>query len=1071
MSGDAPETSVLTKIEPSSPYFDGQNDKPGDRITDVRFNLNNFDDWSYSVCTALKARRKFGLLNDTINEPKPPCTPEDWDTVQALLVSWLMNTIEPEVKALLPNYEIPKLLWDDINDRFSIVDGPRIQKIKSGVHECRQTESMTVAMYYGKLCQLWDELDTFEPIITCQCRKCECNIGKQYAERRDFDRLHQFLLGLLSVENTTAVSNFVVRTTDSHPILPRPSSELSRTECQHLLCDNCNRKGHDRSMCFDLMEELPDWWYDLKGIKKPYKGGSGKGASGHRGGSGRGGGRTGTGTGRGTGRNDGAQAEQKQDANNVIAAAVDGRAQEDVIKYGTLSHTFAGKWIIDTGCSHHVTGNYSCLLNPRQVESRAVGLPDGMQINASQVRRVVLTPSIILDSVLYVPNLRFNLIFVSQLSVSLNCELVTNAQHCIIEDRHTRAAIGKGDRLDGLYYLRQQPEIITSRVSVGSIVDIWHHRLGHLSSKVVHLLPFVRTTVFQGAGYIVSLIMRGYPSAEWARRAKSSAYTQCGTGLTLPCRAAHGKAKSDKFSSRSRKCVFLGYPSGKKGWYLYDLDTREFFVSRDVTFYEDCFPYRDGLTSVVTNQPTHTSNDEFIVDCDENSSHEVVPATPSDDQPMVSAGPATEDTTASPEIPGGNDQAMGVSTYQAVDVGTDQAVNTGSDQAVEEPVLGRGRRVKILNSNLRDFFVEHTLRGSSPSSSNRVTMSPPLSGMPYPLINYVNSVKFSTAHRTYMAAVASHMEPRSFKEAVKDDGWRKAMEIEMRALVDNGTWTLQPLPPGKKALGSKWLYKIKYKSDETIERLKARLVVFGNHQTEGIDYAETFAHVAKMSTVRTFLAVAAARHWVLHQMDVHNAFLHDDLDEEVYMRLPHGFHSPTVGLVCRLRKSLYGLKQAPRCWFAKLGTALKSYGFKQSYADYSLFTFVKTKVQLQVLIYVDDLIVSGNDLTAITQFKNYLHECFHMKDLGALKYFLGIEVARNSDGIFLCQRKYALDVISEVEYLGSRPAPTPIEQNHTLGNSASPVLRDPEPYRRLVGRLVYLSVTRPDLTYAVHILS
>ncbi|XP_074287902.1 uncharacterized protein LOC141613065 [Silene latifolia] len=178
MSGDASATSVLPKIEPSSPYFVGQNDKPGDRITDVRLNLNNFDDWSYSVRTALKARRKFGFLNGTINEPKPPCTPEDWDTVQALLVSWLMNTIEPEVKALLPNYENPKLLWDDINDRFSIVDGPRIQQIKSGLHECRQTESMTVAMYYGKLCQLWDELDTFEPIITCQCRKCECNIGK-----------------------------------------------------------------------------------------------------------------------------------------------------------------------------------------------------------------------------------------------------------------------------------------------------------------------------------------------------------------------------------------------------------------------------------------------------------------------------------------------------------------------------------------------------------------------------------------------------------------------------------------------------------------------------------------------------------------------------------------------------------------------------------------------------------------------------------------------------------------------------------------------------------------------------
>lgn len=154
-------------------------------------------------------------------------------------------------------------------------------------------------------------------------------------------------------------------------------------------------------------------------------------------------------------------------------------------------------------------------------------------------------------------------------------------------------------------------------------------------------------------------------------------------------------------------------------------------------------------------------------------------------------------------------------------------------------------------------------------------------------------------------------------------------------------------------------------------------------------------------------------------MDVHNAFLHGDLDEEVYMKPPPGFKAP-ANKVCRLRKSLYGLKQAPRCWFEKFSKALKAYGFKQSLSDYSLFTYKKGTTMLNVLIYVDDLIISRSTKEVTTSFKQYLSPCFHMKDLGSLKYFLGIEVARNSEGIYLCQRKYTLDIITEAGMLGAK---------------------------------------------------
>ncbi|XP_074306310.1 uncharacterized protein LOC141641553 [Silene latifolia] len=400
-----------------------------------------------------------------------------------------------------------------------------------------------------------------------------------------------------------------------------------------------------------------------------------------------------------------------------------------------------------------------------------------------------------------------------------------------------------------------------------------------------------------------------------------------------------------------------------------------------------------------------------------------------------------------------------------VDFNNGDSQDSGNSEGEPEP-LGRGHRLKIPSTRLRGFVVGTTNEPTTPPSDSSTPSSP--SGTPCAIANYINCNKFSAPHRLFLAAIT---EPPYFRLAISDPKWCQAMQDEISALENNGTWELTELPADKKALGCRWVYKIKYKSDGQIERYKARLVIFGNHQIEGIDFGETFAPVVKMVTILFFLAVAAINRWELHQMDVHNAFLHGDLSKEVYMRLPPGFSKGKEGKVCRLRKSLYGLRQAPRCWFAKLGSALRAYGFIQSYSDYSLFSYTKAEVCVHVLVYVDDLVIVRNNTNAIATFKNYLSNCFHMKDLGPLKYFLGIEVARNSEGIFLNQRKYALDIVSEAGLLGAKPVATPIEQHHQLGLATGAFVSDVEAYRRLVGRLVYLAVTRPDLAYAVHVLS
>ncbi|KAM3407194.1 hypothetical protein ACQJBY_000937 [Aegilops geniculata] len=226
-----------------------------------------------------------------------------------------------------------------------------------------------------------------------------------------------------------------------------------------------------------------------------------------------------------------------------------------------------------------------------------------------------------------------------------------------------------------------------------------------------------------------------------------------------------------------------------------------------------------------------------------------------------------------------------------------------------------------------------------------------------------------------------------------------------------------------------------------------------------------------MGTVRTLISCATNFGWALHQLDVKNAFLHGDLHEEVYMEIPPGFSKPeTSRKVCKLRKSLYGLKQSPRAWFDRFRRAVCNMGYKQCNGDHTVF-YRHSKCQITILaVYVDDIIITGDDDVEISRLKKSLSKEFEVKDLGQLKYFLGIEIARSPKGIVLSQRKYALDLLSDTGMLGCRPASTPIDQNHKLcAESGEPV--DKEKYQRLVGRLIYLCHTRPDISYAVSVVS
>jgi hypothetical protein len=252
------------------------------------------------------------------------------------------------------------------------------------------------------------------------------------------------------------------------------------------------------------------------------------------------------------------------------------------------------------------------------------------------------------------------------------------------------------------------------------------------------------------------------------------------------------------------------------------------------------------------------------------------------------------------------------------------------------------------------------------------------------------------------------------------------MNFEFDALLRNQTWELVPHSRHLNVIGCRWIFKIKRKADGSIERYKARLVAKGYHQQLGVDFHETYSPVVKPATIRLVLSIAVCNNWTVHQLDVQNAFLHENLIEVVYMDQPPGFKHPQFpDHLCKLKRSLYGLKQAPRQWFSHLAAILIQFGFVGSKADLSLFVHTDTSSIIYILIYVDDIIITGSNDVVVTDIIQRLHKEFAITDLGPLSFFLGIEAIRDATGLYLTQRRYISDLLTKSKMDGAKPCSTP----------------------------------------------
>ncbi|CAJ2666383.1 unnamed protein product [Trifolium pratense] len=315
-------------------------------------------------------------------------------------------------------------------------------------------------------------------------------------------------------------------------------------------------------------------------------------------------------------------------------------------------------------------------------------------------------------------------------------------------------------------------------------------------------------------------------------------------------------------------------------------------------------------------------------------------------------------------------------------------------------------------------------------------------------------------------------EPACCEEALKDPKWKNAMEEEMSMIQKNKTWELVDKPEDRNIIGVKWVFRTKLNADCSINKYKARLVVKGYAQIFGVDYSDTFAPVSRLDTIRLVLAIAAQKGWKVFQLDVKSAFLNGDLQEEIYVEQPEGFAvQGGEDKVYLLKKALYGLKQAPRAWYSKINDHLLSIGFEKSLSESTLYVKHKGKNSLIISLYVDDLLVTGDDTRLVEEFKQEMMQAFEMTDLGLMTFFLGIEIKQNENDVFIYQKKYAKEILKKFQMEECKTVSTPMNQKEKLSKEDGFDKVDEGYYRSLIGCLMYLTATRPDILFAVSILS
>ena len=522
--------------------------------------------------------------------------------------------------------------------------------------------------------------------------------------------------------------------------------------------------------------------------------------------------------------------------------------------------------------------------------------------------------------------------------------------------------------------------------------------------------------------------------------------------------------------SHMEKCIFIGYPQGYKAWKFYSPGSKKVFISERADFDEHFFINQKHSTpqlppphpnSLLEPSPPSAHLPDTFMDALDDAGHSQQPvhggdeSTPSVQPSVHSQTPPSTPVfhTAPSSIP------PSVSPFSSPSPVTPDAPSC--------PQCHRRPREEWVTEQWAVPQRYKQIRHPTPAvpSSDEEDSD---SDNPLDLLN---------AHS------ASVLEPTTYRQSQQRpdaDLWHKACQEEMDAHTANGTWEIVKLPPGKRAIGSRWHMKVKRNADGSLDCYKARLVAKGYSQHPGFDFKETFAPTVRYATIRIILAIAALEDLELRSVDISHAYLNGELEEEIYMQQPEGFEVGGLDYVCRLLKSLYGLKQAARVWNKLLHSVLSKMGFKCILSDYGLYIFHREDVHIFMPVFVDDITLACKDGDKINSIIQELASHFKLRDLGPTTQLLGMEIHRDCPNrtLSLSQSQFITNLLEENGLHDSKPVSTPLNPGCRLSTSMCPQ-NDAEvsemrqhPYISVVGSLMYLALTtRPDIAYAAGVLA
>ncbi|KAG7560507.1 Retrotransposon gag domain [Arabidopsis thaliana x Arabidopsis arenosa] len=1104
-----------------SPFYLQTSDHPGLVLVAESLDGNNYGVWFVAMTTSLEAKNKLGFIDGSIVKPdESDPYHKIWCRCNSMVKSWLMNSVSKKIYASILYIKHASDIWKDLHTRFHKSNLPRLYKLRHQLHSLHQG-SMDLSSYHTQTQTLWEELSniqltphTVEDLLAEKetnrvidflmgLNECYEGIRSRILMKKVLPTLSE-VYNLLDQDDSQRCARVPIPTdigsaafqVSSSPDLVKSSQATTHQggggypRKDRPYCTFCGKVGHVVDRCYkkhgyptsikpnqrsdvkpsvvaavtaeECSPDLPEASSDLSPhqIQQLVSYLSSKLQP--------------------------PASTSTPEVHSVSVSSVPSSSTVCPIS-GTFSPSilcsFTGidrpyicslngnlpaldAWVIDSGATNHISHDKASFLSFKPIQNN-VNLPNGILVSIVGIGTIHLGRDLILHDVLYIPQFKFNLL--SDLTRDLMIGKGRQVANLYFLDLESFSSPDDCSRATWVYLLKQKSDVLQVFPNFLTMVETqfqskvkgvrsdnapelnfisFYQSKGILSyhscpetpqqnsvveRKHQHILNVARSLLFQShiplpywgdciltAVHLINrlpapILENKTPFEVMTKKIPDSSQLKIFGCL---CYASTSPKNRHKFDPRARACAFLGYPNGYKGYKLLDIESNTIIVSRHVVFHEELFPF---VGSDLSRDASSFFPDQFPT------------------SPVLS-----HVSDKGPSAP-------------LSSIAIQPSVESAKD--VPEPSVQTSHRRTKKPAYLQDYYC-HSV-GSSTI---------------HEISQFLSYDKVNPLYLSFLVSIDKVKEPSTYAEAKELLVWCGAMDEEVDALEGTDTWTICTLPPDKTPIGCKWIFKVKFNSDGTVERYKARLVAKGYTQKEGVDFNETFSPVVKLTSVKFILAISAIHGFSLSQLDISNAFLNGDLDEEIYMRLPPGYadrqgDSLPPNAVCRLNKSLYGLKQASRQWFLKFSQTLLSLGFTQTYADHTCFLKITDTLFLCVLVYVDDIIISSNNDSEVDLLKSQLKSFFKLRDLGALKYFLGLEIARSAEGIHICQRKYALDLLDSAGLLGCKPSSIPMDPHVKFAKDRGGELVDAEAYRRLIGKLMYLQITRPDITFAVNKLS